>query len=76
MHQVAILPPGSSENLPTYGEFKMKTYFPASLSLFSLLAAAATCLGVCLDLINPIFGLSAITALAIVFINAVYMIEG
>ena len=76
MHQVAILPPGSSENLPTYGEFKMKTYVPTSLALFSLLAAAACCLGVCLDRVDPLLGLTAIASFGIVFINAVYMIEG
>jgi hypothetical protein len=55
---------------------KMKTFVPTSLALFSLLAAAACCLGVCLDLVNPLLGLTAIASFGIVFINAVYMIEG
>ena len=56
--------------------FSMKTFVPTSLALFSLLAAAACCLGVCLDRVDPLLGLTAIASFGIVFINAVYMIEG
>lgn len=54
----------------------MKTFIPTSLALFSLLAAAACCLGVCLDRVDSLLGLTAIASLGIVFINAVFLIEG